>query len=159
MSVPALDRVAEIFEQFKAYGGSAILVGEVDSILAASCTLVVVPNLTRGGRSYALIENVVTHHDFRSRGFGKQLLLAASDAARQVGCYKVMLMTGSKKPETISFYLGAGFEQTKTGFQKRCIPVRSETTNKLGPCIAVDSGGRLSQIFVHGKRKRTGAQT
>lgn len=109
-----------------AYDGSAILVGVIGGVLAASCSLVVVPNLTRGGSPYGLIENVVTHSDFRTRGFGKQLLLAASDAAWQVGCYKVMLMTGSKKPETINFYLAAGFEQSKTGFQKRRIPVRAE---------------------------------
>ena len=69
---------------------------------------------------------VVTHPDYRKRGFGRQVLDAASDAAWQAGCYKVMLMTGSKKPETIRFYLGAGFEQSKTGFQKRRIPHRAE---------------------------------
>ncbi|MCD6073672.1 MAG: acetyltransferase, family [Rhodospirillales bacterium] len=110
-----------------AYDGSAILVGEIGGILVASCSLVVVPNLTRGGSPYGLIENVVTHDDFRKRGFGKQLLFAASDAAWQAGCYKIMLMTGSKKPETINFYLAAGFEQSKTGFQKRRIPVRAES--------------------------------
>jgi GNAT superfamily N-acetyltransferase len=40
-----------------------------------------VPNLTRGGSPYALIENVVTHHDFRKRGFGKQILNFALAAA------------------------------------------------------------------------------
>ena len=110
-----------------AYGGSVILVGEFGGRLAASCSLVVVPNLTRGGSSYGLIENVVTHSDYRKRGFGRQLLTAASDAAWQAGCYKVMLMTGSKKPETLNFYGSAGFEQSKTGFQKRRIPTRIET--------------------------------
>jgi GNAT superfamily N-acetyltransferase len=124
---PTPDRAAEVFDQFAAYGGSAIFVGEISGVLAASCSLVVVPNLTRGGSPYGLIENVVTHSDFRNRGFGKQLLLAASDAAWRVGCYKVMLMTGSKKPETVNFYLGAGFEQSKTGFQKRRIPARAES--------------------------------
>lgn len=37
-----------------------------------------------------------------------------------------MLMTGSKKPETLSFYLTAGFEQSKTGFQKQRVGVREE---------------------------------
>ena len=121
---PALDQAVEIFERLQAYPGSAIFVGEVAGVLVASCTLVVIPNLTRGGRSYGLIENVVTHREFRSRGFGKQLLLAACETAWRLDCYKVMLMTGSKRPETISFYLGAGFEQTKTGFQKRHLAVR-----------------------------------
>jgi hypothetical protein len=30
-----------------------------------------------------------------------------------------MLLTGSKNPATLSFYEGAGFEQSKTGFQIR----------------------------------------
>jgi ribosomal protein S18 acetylase RimI-like enzyme len=120
------ERAVEVFEQFLAYRGSAIFVAETEGLIAASCTLVVVPNLTRGGSPYGLIENVVTHPDYRKRGFGRQVLDAASDAAWQAGCYKVMLMTGSKKPETIRFYLGAGFEQSKTGFQKRRIPHRAE---------------------------------
>ena len=121
---PALDRAQDILARFEAYPGSAIYLGETNGVLTASCTLIVIPNLTRGGRPYALIENVVTHADFRSRGYGKQLLLAASEAAWSVGCYKVMLMTGSKKPETLAFYESAGFEQSKTGFQKRLVAAR-----------------------------------
>lgn len=94
--------------------------------MVASCTLVVVPNLARGGKPYGLIENVVTHGDFRNRGFGRKLLDAASDAAWLADYYKVMLMTGSKRPETIRFYLRSGFEQSKTGFQKRRVAVRED---------------------------------
>lgn len=82
----------------------------------------VIPNLTRGGRPYALIENVVTHADHRQRGHGRALLHAAVAAAWEAGCYKVMLMTGSKRPETLRFYADAGFEQSKTGFQIRRPP-------------------------------------
>ena len=116
---PGIEVADNILDRFMAYEGSAIFVGEVDGALVASCTLVVVPNLTRGGRPYGLIENVVTHRDFRKRGFGKRILDAATAAAWDAGCYKLMLMTGSRRPETLSFYLGAGFEQSKTGFQKR----------------------------------------
>jgi len=115
-----------IFEQFLRYAGSAILIGLVDDVLVASCAVVVVPNLTRGGRPYALIENVVTHTDYRSRGFGKAMLAAAIDRAWASGCYKAMLMTGSRKPSTLAFYEAAGFEQSKTGFQVRRVPARSE---------------------------------
>jgi GNAT superfamily N-acetyltransferase len=75
-----------------------------------------------------LIENVVTHGDFRKRGYGKQILNSAATAAWNAGCYKVMLMTGSGKPETLKFYLDAGFEQSKTGFQMRKLPIRPETS-------------------------------
>ncbi|WP_332873148.1 GNAT family N-acetyltransferase [Caulobacter hibisci] len=124
---PSLDEAAKVLERFLCYDGSAIFLGETDGLLVSSCALVVVPNLTRGARPYGLVENVVTHRDYRQRGFGKEILDAASDAAWDAGCYKIMLMTGSKKPDTQAFYLRAGFEQSKTGFQKRCIPVREES--------------------------------
>ena len=92
----------------------------------ASCTLIVIPNLTRGGKPYALIENVVTHAGYRGRGYGTSILHAAAKAAWDVGCYKVMLMTGSKQPSTLKFYENAGFEQTKTGFQMRRMSVRQD---------------------------------
>lgn len=120
------DLARNVFRRFQAYEGSAILLGETGGGLATSCTLVVVPNLTRGGQPYGLVENVVTHSDYRRLGFGKLILDAATDRAWHLGCYKVMLLTGSKAAGTLSFYAKAGFEQTKTGFQKRRMP-RSKT--------------------------------
>ncbi len=125
--IPPLDVAERRFDELQAYRGSAIFIGHADDALVASCTLIVIPNLTRGGQSYALIENVVTHAGFRGRGFGKQILQAAVDAAWQADCYKVMLMTGSKRPSTLAFYASAGFEQNKTGFQVRRLPPRMET--------------------------------
>jgi GNAT superfamily N-acetyltransferase len=118
------DEAAAILQQFLRYPGCAILIGEVGDILAASCTLVVIPNLTRDGRPYGLIENVVTHVGWRNRGFGRRILHAATERAWAAGCYKVMLMTGSTKPSTLQFHESAGFEQSKTGFQMRRHPPR-----------------------------------
>ena len=114
----ALDRLA-------LWPGSAVFLAFAHQTLAASCTLIVAPNLTRQGQGFGLIENVVTHPDFRNQGIGKRLLAAAEQAAWDAGCYKVMLMTGSSRPETLHFYHSAGYAQSKTGFQKRRIPPRS----------------------------------
>lgn len=121
---PSLEDASANLERLRLYAGSDVLIGTVDKQLVASCTLVVVPNLTRSGRPYALIENVVTHANFRRRGFGQQVLDAACEAAWAAGCYKTMLMTGSSHPEVLDFYRAAGFEQSKTGFQKRRLPAR-----------------------------------
>ena len=83
----------------------------------SSCVCVVVPNLTRGVRPYALIENVVTHADFRGRGYASRCLARAVELAREAGCYKVMLLTGSKEEATLRFYERAGFNRAdKTAF-------------------------------------------
>jgi len=108
-----------ILEQLERYAGSAVLVGYCDGMPVASCTLIVIPNLTRGGAPYALIENVVTHGDYRKRGFGRAVLEAALERAWAHGCYKAMLLTGSTDPATHSFYRGVGFAQNKTGYQVR----------------------------------------
>ena len=78
--------------------------------LVASCTLTLVPNLTHGCKPYALIENVVTHGEYRQRGLGKKLLAHALELAWEEGCYKVMLMTGRKDEATLGFYQAAGFD-------------------------------------------------
>jgi GNAT superfamily N-acetyltransferase len=97
-----------------------VFVAEADGKLVSSCTLVIVPNLTRAARPYGLVENVVTHADYRNRGLARSVLAAALDAAWAADCYKVMLATGSKSPETLRFYEKSGFKQGgKTFFQAR----------------------------------------
>lgn len=121
---PAPMAAVEILARFLAYPGSAVFLAESADQLVASCTLVVVPNLTRGGRPYGLVENVVTHRDHRNRGHGKALLHHATQAAWRAGCYKLMLLTGSTDPATHAFYRAAGFEPSKTGYQIRAIASR-----------------------------------
>ncbi|MGM9988725.1 MAG: GNAT family N-acetyltransferase [Bacillaceae bacterium] len=93
------------------------LVAERDNQLIASCILILVPNLTRSARPYGLIENVITHDNFRRKGYGTILLKEALAIAWEHNCYKVMLLTSSKKEGTLKFYENAGFKAgIKTGF-------------------------------------------
>ena len=97
-----------------------IIVCEQGGRIVASCVCVVVPNLTRGARPYALIENVVTHCDHRRQGHAIRCLDRAREIARAAGCYKIMLMTGAKDAATLDFYRRAGFDDAeKTAFVQR----------------------------------------
>jgi GNAT superfamily N-acetyltransferase len=92
-------------------------VAELAGDIVASCTLAIIPNLTRGARPYGIIENVVTHSQHRGKGIGTQMLQFALRRAWEEDCYKVMLLTGSKREETLRFYERAGFKRgDKTGF-------------------------------------------
>ena len=79
--------------------------------LISSCTISIIPNLTRACRPYGLIENVVTHPDQRKKGYGKEILERAIEFAWVNNCYKVMLMTGRMTEKTFRFYEATGFNR------------------------------------------------
>ena len=79
--------------------------------LVSSCTLTIIPNLTRACRPYGVIENVVTHTVHRGDGWGRALLQRTLAHAWRERCYKVMLMTGRKDENTLRFYEQAGFDR------------------------------------------------
>ena len=94
-----------------------IIVKEVDEKIVSSCVCIIIPNLTRGIRPYAFIENVVTHSDYRNHGYATECLKYAKGIAERENCYKMMLLTGSKKESTLKFYEGAGYNSSdKTAF-------------------------------------------
>ena len=94
-----------------------IIVNVIDGKIVSSCVCVIIPNLTRGVRPYAFIENVVTHEDYRCRGYAGECLDHAKQIALENNCYKMMLLTGSKRASTLSFYEKAGYNShDKTAF-------------------------------------------
>lgn len=109
----------QTFETMLHHPGMTLLVGIQDEVLVTTCTVIVVPNFTRGCAPYALFENVVTHGDFRGRGFGEQILKAAFDTVWQAGCYKIMLLSGINNTAAHRFYERIGFSPTKQGFELR----------------------------------------
>ncbi len=94
-----------------------IIVCEEDNKLISSCVCVIIPNLTQGIKPYVLIENVVTHKDFRCKGYATDCLNFAKEIAIKNNCYKIMLLTGSKNESTLNFYRKSGYNsKDKTAF-------------------------------------------
>lgn len=81
--------------------------------LASTCHAVIVPNLTRGARPYALIEGVVTCAEQRRRGYGALAMQGLMQRCWDAGCYKIMLMSGRKRAEIHAFYESLGFDKHK----------------------------------------------
>ena len=97
-----------------------IIVKKLDGKIVSSCVCVIIPNLTRKIRPYAFIENVVTHSDYRGKGYATECLNYAKQIAENTNCYKMMLLTGSKKKEILNFYGNARYNSTdKTAFIQR----------------------------------------
>ena len=94
-----------------------IIVAVENGKLVSSAVCVIIPNLTRGIRPYAFLENVVTHTHYRNRGYATACLNYARDIAISENCYKIMLLTSAKDEPTLSFYKKAGYNSDdKTAF-------------------------------------------
>lgn len=117
-SVPELtEHLCKTWQTILADENHHIIVKELDGKLVSSCVCVIIPNLTRGIRPYAFVENVVTRAEYRGKGYATECLNYAKALAEKANCYKMMLLTGSKKETTLRFYERAGYNSSdKTAF-------------------------------------------
>jgi GNAT superfamily N-acetyltransferase len=95
-----------------------LLLAFEDGVAAGTVDVFVVPNLTRGTRPYAVIENVVVAARFRRRGIGRALMDAAVAHARESGCYKLQLISGGARGEAHQLYEAAGFSDAFHGYRR-----------------------------------------
>jgi ribosomal protein S18 acetylase RimI-like enzyme len=90
--------------------------------IVATASLIVVPNLGRDGRPYAIVENVVTDAPRRGERFGELLMRHCVETARAAGCYKVSLTSRKHRADAHRFYRRLGFEATSEGFRMSLEP-------------------------------------
>lgn len=111
------ERVEGVWKSILNDGNHHIIVAEEGGRIVSSCVCVIIPNLTRGQRSYAFIENVITDKEYRRRGLAAACLEYAREIAEKENCYKMMLLTGAKEEGTLSFYEKCGYNKNdKTAF-------------------------------------------
>ena len=98
-----------LLDKFEKDDNMYLLVIEEDGKVVSSIQMAIIETLTHNVRPFAVIENVVTHIDYRNKGYASALLERASEIAREHRCYKVSLETGSNKESTLNFYRNNGF--------------------------------------------------
>ena len=98
------------FSQILQSGHLQLIVAEIKGALVGSCYLNLIPNLTRGARPYAVIENVIIDTHSRQRGIGQALIDHALRMAWAKDCYKVMLLSGRSDSAVHAFYRKCGFD-------------------------------------------------
>lgn len=109
-----------VFQQILEREGLEIVLLELDGEVLGATYLNLIPNLSRGGQPYAVIENVVVAAHRRGERLGRLLMDATLELAWAAGCYKAMLQTGSKTPSTHAFYRACGFaDDIKTAYLAR----------------------------------------
>jgi GNAT superfamily N-acetyltransferase len=94
-----------------------LLVAEVDGKVVGVCQLIVFRHFQSKGGLCAELESMHVHPDWRGEGIGRQLLKAAVDRARQLGCYRLQLTSNNERPDAHRFYESMGFHASHRGFK------------------------------------------
>jgi GNAT superfamily N-acetyltransferase len=95
-----------------------LLVLEAEGRVMGSLAVYVLPNLSHGGRPFAIVENVIVDGAARGSGYGRLLMDRAVDLARDAGCYKVSLTSNNRRAAAHRFYERIGFTGTHRGFTR-----------------------------------------
>lgn len=88
--------------------GSEILVAEQDRRVIGTCQLITFRHRQHRGGRCAEIESMHVAPDLRGTGIGRLLLVAAVDAARAAGCYRVQLTSNAPAPTPTAFMSAKG---------------------------------------------------
>jgi ribosomal protein S18 acetylase RimI-like enzyme/uncharacterized integral membrane protein len=112
------------WHEILSHKGLSYFVIEKDNQIIASCNISIVPNLWRQKKSYALIENVITHPSFQRKGYGKILMEEVIAFAKKNDCYKIMLLSTANHNREAAhrFYTSLGFDgDQKRGFNMKLV--------------------------------------
>lgn len=111
------EQIMKLWNKIIADDNHHIIVAEEDGMIISSCVCVIISNLTHNQQPYAFVENVITDEKYRRKGLATECLNYAKNIALKENCYKLMLLTGSKKESTLNFYRKAGYNsEDKTAF-------------------------------------------
>lgn len=128
-TIPVLEGAAgrARFGEILTHPGTVVVGAVLDQRVVAMATLHLMPNMTFGGRSYGLVENVVTRRDDQGQGFGRAVMQDVIARAWAADAYKIMLLTG-RTLGARGFYEKLGFGTgDKHGMTLRRAPPRQPT--------------------------------
>jgi N-acetylglutamate synthase-like GNAT family acetyltransferase len=98
-----------------------VLVAARERNVVGTCTLIIISNLTRGGRPIGFLENVAVEPGIRRTGVGTLLVSGAVSRAWDHGCYKVLVSSGARNSAAHEFFGRLGFR----GDSKRAFEIRA----------------------------------
>lgn len=85
-----------------------ILVGELEGRIVGMVNLLSTVS-TFMGKDVVILEDMVVDPEFRNRGIGERILVAAIDRAKEMGAGRITLLTDGTNEGAIRFYEKSGF--------------------------------------------------
>ncbi len=97
---------------------TSLLVAESSGRVLGTLSITIVPNLSHGGRRWAIIENVVVDKRVRRANVGTSLMQHAIALARKKDCFRIILSSSVHRKESHSFYENLGFKAYGHSFER-----------------------------------------
>lgn len=113
----SIDDYIWVFNKIKTLPGCELIVAEENGEVIGTTMLIIVPNLSHKALPWAIVENVVVNEKHRRSGTGKLLMNYCEKKAREVGCYKVQLLSDKSRKEAHEFYKSIGYRASAEGFR------------------------------------------
>ncbi len=107
-----------VWRRIEGSPGRTILLAEVDGAAAGTVDCAIHQNLTRGGRPFMVIENVVVAQSHRRQGVGSRIFEAVIELAIREDCYKVQLISRSDRVAAHAFYESCGLKAVAEGYRR-----------------------------------------
>ncbi|WP_037307260.1 GNAT family N-acetyltransferase [Amycolatopsis orientalis] len=112
------ERGVAIWRRIADQPGREILVADSGDAIIGTVDCSIHANLTRSGRPFMLVENVVVAAARRRTGVASRLFEAVVDLALREDCYKVQLISRSDRADAHAFYRSCGFDAVAEGYRR-----------------------------------------
>jgi GNAT superfamily N-acetyltransferase len=106
-----LNSAEAMLDKMKHYPDYTFYVATTGNKVVGSFALLIMDNLAHMGAPSAIVEDVVVHSKWRSRGIGSRMIRFAMDKAKQAKCYKLALTCSINRDRAHKFYESLDFEK------------------------------------------------
>ncbi len=100
-----------MLDQMENYPNYTLYVTMIENKVVGSFALLIMDNLAHMGTPSAVVEDVVVHSKWRSRGIGSRMIRFAMEKAKDAKCYKLVLSCSINRDRAHKFYKSLGFEK------------------------------------------------
>jgi N-acetylglutamate synthase-like GNAT family acetyltransferase len=109
----------ERIEEMRKDPRNFLFVYEEEGKLLGTLSLSICLDALHGMMSYGVIENIVIDEAQRGLGIGQKLMQHAEDYCRTIDCFKIMLLSNSKRERAHHFFEREGYSSSVSkGFKK-----------------------------------------
>ncbi|HEY5664665.1 MAG TPA: GNAT family N-acetyltransferase [Ilumatobacter sp.] len=113
---PSLGSYRDALVEIDRSDGNYLLVAEFDNQITAIAQLLAFRHIHHGGGRTAQIVGMFVAEPFRTSGIGGMLLDHACERARDLGCYRLQVLSSTARTDEHSFWERHGFVQLDRGY-------------------------------------------